>query len=112
MSDRQGEPHQRHGWPCVLHKLHDLVVDQALRLRLLKLHVVVAHIGLCAGVGKRDCQACPLLSQQLAPGAMTPLWKREHTFDPCNAQQTRLVLKTRVVLLPDDRLRIQLWQKS
>ena len=27
-------------------KLHDLAVDQALRLRLLELHVVVPHVGL------------------------------------------------------------------
>lgn len=38
--------HQRHCRPRMLHKLHDLVVDQALRLRLLELHVVVPHIGL------------------------------------------------------------------
>lgn len=40
--------HQRHRRPCVLCKVHDLVIDRALRLRLLKLHVVITHIGLRA----------------------------------------------------------------
>lgn len=45
---RRSRAHQRHRRPCVLCKVHDLVIDRALRLRLLKLHVVIAHISLRA----------------------------------------------------------------
>jgi hypothetical protein len=44
------ETHLRlEGAARALLELHDLAVDQALRLGLLELHVVVAHVGLRAG---------------------------------------------------------------
>lgn len=33
-------------WPSMLGKLHDLIINGTLRLRFLKLHIVVSHIGL------------------------------------------------------------------
>ena len=84
--------YQRHGRPCMLHEAHDFVIDRTLCLRLLKLHVVVAHIRL-------RFMMSGFRSDVTALGQASLIRSRQY----CNIT-AYLVLETRVVLLSDDRL--------
>ena len=86
--------------PCLCLELHDLAVNEALRLRLLELHVVIPDVGL-------QQRASHLKAQDLLVVLLRTVVLITLTTSSCFCTtylSSHLMFVSIIVLFPDDRL--------